>query len=134
LFQSGEQIHLATVYLVGYDVAGTRGTETAKDRANRLWILVARLDALQMLWNKDISSVMSKFVDKLAAFLPVGQTKYCSFTARRLDERFHEGLLMRKAGPNGGCSKSTELASVALKRSWRHIFRWQKKQNGPVSK
>jgi hypothetical protein len=30
-----------------------------------------------------------------------------------------------KAGPNGGCSRSTELASVALKRSWRQIFRWK---------
>ena len=30
-----------------------------------------------------------------------------------------------KAGPNGGCSRSTELAIVALKRSWRQIFRWK---------
>src|ERR1700681_4513397 len=30
-----------------------------------------------------------------------------------------------KAGPNGGCSRSTELASVALKRSWRQSFRWK---------
>jgi hypothetical protein len=30
-----------------------------------------------------------------------------------------------KAGPNGGCSRSTELASVALKQSWRQIFWWK---------
>ena len=30
-----------------------------------------------------------------------------------------------KAGPNGRCSRSTELASVALKRSWRQIVRWK---------
>ena len=28
-------------------------------------------------------------------------------------------------GPTGGCSRSTELAIVALKRSWRQIFRWK---------
>ena len=28
-----------------------------------------------------------------------------------------------KAGPNGECSRSTELAIVALKQSWRKIFR-----------
>jgi hypothetical protein len=30
-----------------------------------------------------------------------------------------------KAGSNGGCSRSTELPIVALKRSWRQIFRWK---------
>ena len=30
-----------------------------------------------------------------------------------------------QAGPNGGCSRSTELPIVAPKRSWRHIFRWK---------
>ena len=30
-----------------------------------------------------------------------------------------------QAGPNRGCPRSTELASVALKRSWRQIFRWK---------
>jgi hypothetical protein len=30
-----------------------------------------------------------------------------------------------KAGPNGGCSRSTGLASVALKRSWPQIVRWK---------
>ena len=30
-----------------------------------------------------------------------------------------------QAGPNGGCSRSTELASVALKRSWCQIVRWK---------
>src|SRR5215469_1196344 len=30
-----------------------------------------------------------------------------------------------KAGPNGGCSSSTELAIVALQRSWRQICRWK---------
>jgi hypothetical protein len=35
----------------------------------------------------------------------------------------------------GGCSRSTELAIVALRRSWRQIFLWkmgdrQKKENG----
>ena len=30
-----------------------------------------------------------------------------------------------KAGQTGGCSRSTELAIVALKRSWRQIFRWK---------
>ena len=28
-------------------------------------------------------------------------------------------------GQTGGCSRSTELAIVALKRSWRQIFRWK---------
>jgi hypothetical protein len=28
-------------------------------------------------------------------------------------------------GLTGGCSRSTELAIVALKRSWRQIFRWK---------
>jgi len=28
-------------------------------------------------------------------------------------------------GRTGGCSRSTELPIVALKRSWRHIFRWE---------
>ena len=30
-----------------------------------------------------------------------------------------------QAGSNGGCSRSTELASVALKRSWRQLVRWK---------
>lgn len=30
-----------------------------------------------------------------------------------------------KAGQTGGCSRSSELAIVALKRSWRQIFRWK---------
>jgi hypothetical protein len=30
-----------------------------------------------------------------------------------------------KPGPPGGCSRSTAVAIVALKRSWRHIFRWK---------
>src|SRR5260370_37750618 len=30
-----------------------------------------------------------------------------------------------KAVPNGECSRSTELAIVALKRYWRQIFRWK---------
>jgi hypothetical protein len=33
-----------------------------------------------------------------------------------------------KAGRNGGCSRSTELAIVALKRSWRQIFGWKTEQ------
>jgi len=28
-------------------------------------------------------------------------------------------------GLTGGCSRSTELPIVALKRSWRQIFRWE---------
>ena len=30
-----------------------------------------------------------------------------------------------KAGQIGGCSRSNELPSVALKRSWRQLFRWK---------
>jgi len=30
-----------------------------------------------------------------------------------------------KAGQTGGCSRSTELAIVALQRSWRQLFRWK---------
>ena len=30
-----------------------------------------------------------------------------------------------KQGQPGGCSRSTELGIVALKRSWRQIFRWK---------
>ena len=30
-----------------------------------------------------------------------------------------------QARQTGGCSRSTELAIVALKRSWRQIFRWK---------
>jgi hypothetical protein len=30
-----------------------------------------------------------------------------------------------KAGQTGGCSRSTEVPNVALKRSWRQIFRWK---------
>ena len=30
-----------------------------------------------------------------------------------------------KERPIGGCSRSTELAIVALQRSWRQIFRWE---------
>jgi hypothetical protein len=30
-----------------------------------------------------------------------------------------------KPGPPGGCSRSTAVAIVALKRSWRQIFRWK---------
>jgi hypothetical protein len=42
-------------------------------------------------------------------------------------------------GLTGGCSRSTELAIVALKRSWRQISGWkrgdgQKKENGQVLK
>jgi hypothetical protein len=29
------------------------------------------------------------------------------------------------AGQTGGCSRSTEVAIVALKRSWRKLFRWK---------
>jgi len=42
-------------------------------------------------------------------------------------------------GQTGGCSRSTDLAIVALKRSWRQIFPGkrgdgQKTENGPVLK
>src|ERR1700685_2869464 len=30
-----------------------------------------------------------------------------------------------KHGPTGGCSRSTELTIVVLKRSWRQTFRWK---------
>jgi hypothetical protein len=30
-----------------------------------------------------------------------------------------------KHGPTGGCSRSTELTIVVLKRSWRPTFRWK---------
>src|SRR5580658_2268797 len=30
-----------------------------------------------------------------------------------------------KQEPTGGCSRSTELTIVVLKRSWRHVFRWK---------
>ena len=30
-----------------------------------------------------------------------------------------------KQAPAGGCSRSTAVAIVALKRSWRQIFRWK---------
>ena len=30
-----------------------------------------------------------------------------------------------KAGQTGGCSRSTALAIVALKRSWRQLLRWK---------
>jgi hypothetical protein len=30
-----------------------------------------------------------------------------------------------KQGPTGGCSRSTELTIVVLKRSWRPTFRWK---------
>src|ERR1022692_2878627 len=30
-----------------------------------------------------------------------------------------------KQGPTGGCSRSTELTIVVLKRSWRQNFRWK---------
>jgi hypothetical protein len=30
-----------------------------------------------------------------------------------------------KAGQTGGCSRSTQVAIVALKRSWRQVFRWK---------
>ncbi len=30
-----------------------------------------------------------------------------------------------KAGQTGGCSRSTELAIIALQRSWRQLFRWK---------
>ena len=30
-----------------------------------------------------------------------------------------------KPGPPGGCSRSTAVAIVALKRSWRQVFRWK---------
>ena len=30
-----------------------------------------------------------------------------------------------QAGPTRGCCRSTEVASVALKRSWRQVFRWK---------
>jgi len=33
-----------------------------------------------------------------------------------------------KAGQTGGCSRSSEVAIVALKRSWRKVFRWKKEQ------
>jgi hypothetical protein len=33
-----------------------------------------------------------------------------------------------KAGQTGGCSRSSEVEIVALKRSWRKVFRWKKEQ------
>ena len=39
-----------------------------------------------------------------------------------------------QAGQTGGCSRSTELAIVALKRSWLHIFRWKTGQRAENSK
>jgi hypothetical protein len=39
-----------------------------------------------------------------------------------------------KAGPNGGCSRSTELAIVALERSWRQICRWKTRRRAENGK
>ena len=39
-----------------------------------------------------------------------------------------------KAGQTGGCSRSTELAIVALKQSWRQIFRWKTGRRAENSK
>ena len=37
-------------------------------------------------------------------------------------------------GPTGGCSRSTEAASVALKRSRRRVFRWKTGRQGENGK
>ena len=37
-------------------------------------------------------------------------------------------------GLTGGCSRSTELAIVALKRSWRQIFRWKTRRQAEKRK
>jgi hypothetical protein len=39
-----------------------------------------------------------------------------------------------KEGQTGGCSRSTELAIVALKRSWRQIFRWKTRRQAEKRK
>ena len=44
-----------------------------------------------------------------------------------------------KEGQTGGCSRSTALAIVALKRSWRQVLGWKtrdraEKENGPILK
>src|SRR6202521_5000940 len=39
-----------------------------------------------------------------------------------------------KAGQTGGCSRSTALAIVALKRSWRQLFRWKTGRRAENSK
>ena len=39
-----------------------------------------------------------------------------------------------KERQTGGCSRSTELAIVALKRSWRQIFRWKTGRRAENSK
>jgi hypothetical protein len=39
-----------------------------------------------------------------------------------------------KPGPNGGCSRSTELAIVALQRSWRQICRWKTRRRAENGK
>ena len=39
-----------------------------------------------------------------------------------------------QAGQTGGCSRSTEVAIVALKRSWRKVFRWKTEPTGRKSK
>jgi hypothetical protein len=33
-----------------------------------------------------------------------------------------------KAGQTGGCSRSTQVPIIALKRSWRKVFRWKTEQ------
>jgi hypothetical protein len=39
-----------------------------------------------------------------------------------------------KTGQAGGCSRSTALAIVALKRSWRQIFRWKTRRRAENGK
>ena len=39
-----------------------------------------------------------------------------------------------KAGQTGGCSRSSALAIVALKRSWRQLFRWKTGRRAENSK
>ena len=71
LFQSEKQFNIATADASGYDVAGSRSTETVQGIVNRLRVM-AGVDTLQVLRNQDISSMMSKVVYKLVVLLGIG--------------------------------------------------------------
>ncbi len=75
-------------------VASIGSTETAKNRVDRIWVLLAWFDASNAFGQESVICMIHQPLEKLAAFLGVGEAEQGTLAACTLDKRLDECLLM----------------------------------------
>jgi hypothetical protein len=93
--QGRQQLHHLAIETAFRDnVANIGSAETTKDREDRVWVLFTWLYASQAVGRENVGSMMSKLVDELSALLWVSEGEQRTFSARTLDKKLNESLLM----------------------------------------